>query len=80
MEQGICPLCALKEGEKAVVEQVKGPKSLKLRLQELGLVGGQTVSCLRVAPMGSPAAYSVRGSVIAIRKRDARVVEVRPWV
>ena len=79
MEQGAKPLCALKEGEKAVVEQVNGPRPLRLRLQELGLVSGQTVFCLRIAPMGSPAAYCIRGSVIAIRMQDARSVEVRPW-
>ena len=80
MEQGVCPLYTLREGEKAVVEGVRGSSALRNRLRELGLVRGQEIFCLRKAPMGSPAAYAVRGSVIAIRKEDAGTVEVRPWV
>lgn len=79
MEQGFCPLSSLREGEKAVVEQVKASNALRLRLRELGLIQGQTIYCLRKAPSGTPAAYGIRGAVIAIRRCDADLVEVRQW-
>ena len=79
MEQGFCPLSSLQEGEKAVVRQVNSTNALCLRLRELGLVQGQTVCCLRKAPSGTPAAYGIRGAVIAIRGSDAETVEVLPW-
>ena len=44
---------------------------MRRRLLDLGFLPGTAVRCVGVSPLGDPIAYSVRGKVIAIRKRDA---------
>ena len=59
---------------------VTGP--LHFRLQELGLIPGQTIRRRYTAPAGSPIAYEVQGMVVALRARDAEniLVEDAPWM
>ena len=68
-------LSQLNPGEHAVVTEIL-PASLTGRLRDLGLTDGTGIRCQFVSPMGDPAAYLFRGSVIALRKRDAE----RIWV
>ena len=49
------------------------------RLLDLGLIRGTRVTCIARSPWGDPAAYLVRGAVIALRDQDARDVAVCPW-
>lgn len=77
------PLSALRLGERAYISRVGGPPDMARRLNELGLVPGTRVSCELVSPAGDPAAYRVRGALIALRAADAGQVcvtagEVRP--
>ena len=44
---------------------------MRRRLLELGLVPGTRVTCAAVSPAGDPAAYLIRGAVIALRRKDA---------
>ena len=48
------------------------------RLADLGFVPGTGVECALVSPAGDPAAYRLRGSLIALRRRDAALILVRP--
>ena len=41
------------------------------RLLDLGLIPGTRVVCQGHSPAGDPAAYLIRGAVIALRARDA---------
>jgi len=47
-----------------------------LRLRELGVLPGVRITLVRVAPLGDPFAFKVRGSVLTLRKRDAAHVLV----
>lgn len=69
-------LCDLKEGEKAQVVALWHPGGLRRRLLDIGLIGGTEVECLGKSPLGDPAAYLIRGAVIAIRAADAGMVEI----
>lgn len=54
--------------------RVKGLQTegaMRRRLLELGLVPGTRVRCLGRSPMGDPAAFEIRGAVIALRARDS---------
>lgn len=53
------------------VQGVSAPPAMARRLMELGLIPGTRVYCVAVSPAGDPAAYLVRGTVIALRRRDA---------
>ena len=61
---------------RAVVQEVFAQGAQRRRLQELGFVPGAQVECVGTSPLGDPRAYQLRGTVIALRRRDARPV----WV
>lgn len=46
------------------------------RLLDVGFVPGACVVPVRRSPVGDPTAYSVRGTLIALRRRDADLVAV----
>lgn len=61
----------LEVGETAFVTETE-----EKRLCDLGLVKGTKVSCVLKSPLGDPKAYRFRESVIAIRKTDAKKIQV----
>ena len=74
------PLTALKPGQQGTVCALccpDCPGGLRRRLQELGFVPGARVCCVGVSPLGDPAAYRLKGTVIALRAGDARAVLIR---
>ena len=66
----------IKPGETAVVERLRTHGAMRRRLLDIGLVEGTRVECVGISPMGDPAAYLIRGAVIAIRSADSRDVIV----
>jgi ferrous iron transport protein A len=54
---------------------------IKPRLEGLGISEGASIAALFSAPSGDPTAYSVRGSVVAVRRSDAQsiLVEEGAW-
>ena len=70
-------LCSLKEGQSAVVASLGVSGSMRRRLQDIGLVGGTPVTCLHISAAGDPAAYLIRGAVIAIRSDDSRHIGIK---
>ena len=69
-------LNTLRVGESGVVAHVAGERAMCRRLFDLGLVPGTTVTCTAVSPAGDPAAYLIRGAVIALRGRGAAGVRL----
>lgn len=69
-------LSELKVGEKAYVISLRTDESKQRRLLDLGLVIGTEIEAVYESPSGDPTAYSVRGSVIALRSEDANEIEV----
>ena len=63
----------LKPGKEAVVTSISGENR---RLRDLGLIEGTKVKCVLKSPLGDPAAYKIRGAVIAIRREDAADIKV----
>ena len=50
--------------------------SLQRRLLDLGLVKNTSIKSIFKSPFGDPTAYEVRGTLIALRKEDARLILV----
>ena len=71
-------LSGLREGEQARVEEIALEGGMERRLLDLGLTEGARVTCVQKAPSGDPAAYLIRGAVIALRKADADRVRTGP--
>ena len=66
----LCP------GEAATVLRLGLKGGMRRRLRDLGLAEGTRVRCLGRSPLGDPAAYWICGAAIALRRRDARSIEV----
>ena len=72
----VIKLDALGIGKAARVERLLLQGAERRRLLDLGLVPGTIIEGRIRSPLGDPVAYQVRGSVIAIRKRQAEQIEV----
>jgi ferrous iron transport protein B len=66
----------LAQGDRAVLCRPDEGHPLFERLLDLGWTQGTPVECVRESPLGDPVAYAVRGSVIALRRQDARQIEI----
>lgn len=62
---------------RAVVVNVGGEGADRGRLMALGVVPGAELSAEFTAPLGDPRAYRVRGCLVALRRSQAAVVDVR---
>lgn len=71
-------LADLAPGARAEVVSVTGDPALVQRLYEFGLLEGERVELLAVAPLGDPLEIRVGGSRISLRKREAAGVSVQP--
>ena len=68
----------LRVGQSAFVTRVEAEPAMRRRLLDLGLIPGTRVTCQGRSPAGDPAAYLVRGAVVALRARGAAAVGLAP--
>lgn len=69
-------LNGLRPGERGRIVELAGEPGLTVRLMEMGLLVGEPVEMIGVAPFGDPVAVLIRGARIALRRRDAAFVRV----
>ena len=55
---------------------LKADGDLRRRMLDLGLVKDTKIKPIFISPSGDPRAYEVRGTVIAIRKQDAKLIQL----
>lgn len=68
----------LRAGERGTVLRLELPLSRAAALTRLGLLPGTGIVCLRISPLGDPAAYRFRGTDLALRRRTAARITVSP--
>lgn len=73
-------LCDMKPGERVVVTKITDENSLKGRLREFGMVPGTELHCRYLSPGGDLAALELRGTVIAVRRKDLTGIYARRCV
>ena len=61
----------LQEGACAIVTSLEIEGGIRRRLQDLGLIEGTKIECLKRSPAGDPIAYLIRGAVIALRREES---------
>ena len=66
----------LRPGQRALVKSLYSTGGMRRRLQDIGLIENTLVECLGISPGGDPAAYCIRGAVIALRAEDSRNISV----
>ena len=69
-------LSGLRPGQTAIVRTLSAEGTMRRRLQDMGLIEGTKVECIGVSPLGDPAAYLIRGAVVALRKSDAQDIAI----
>lgn len=65
-------------GESAVVSSVNGTGPVMMRLMEIGLIPGRSVTLVRRAAFGGPIELLVDQTRVAVRLAEAGCVEIRP--
>ena len=70
------PLSQLKVGQRAIVVRVSGKGAVKQRMMDMGLVPGSEVQVVRMAPLGDPIEFEVKGYRLSLRKSEAKAIIV----
>ncbi len=70
------PLGELPINSQARVAEVQGGGKHQRRMLDMGFVPGAEVTVIRRAPLGDPVEYRVKGTAIALRRKDADTVLV----
>ena len=65
-----------KPGETVKVVKLNGSGAVKRRIMDMGITKGVEVSVRKIAPLGDPVEFTVRGYELSLRKEDAEMVEV----
>lgn len=66
----------IKNNEYYVVNKINSSEKIKRRLYDIGLVNGTKIKLLFKSPSNKIKAYLIRDSSIAIRNKDAILIEV----
>jgi Fe2+ transport system protein FeoA len=74
----VLPLSELRPGQQATILRVHGSALSRRRYLEMGFVRGEQVAVERVAPLGDPVEYRLKGYHLSLRRADAAQILVRP--
>ncbi len=66
----------LKYGEKVIINDVDSSHPSSRRILEVGFTPGEEIELVTSSVFNDPIAFSVRGTVIAIRKNEAICIKV----
>ena len=70
-------LSDLQPGQEAIVEKILLRDNIKRRLEDLGFTRGSKVTCVFCSFSKDPVAYPVRGTLLALRKKDAKNILIK---
>ncbi len=66
----------LRPGERGRIERIAGGDALSQRLMEMGVLEGETVEVVRLAPLGDPMEIRLNDYFLSLRKSEAGRVDV----
>ena len=64
-------------GETCIIDVVRSEKAIARRLVDMGFLPGVPVKCVHMAPSGSPIAFWVKGTLVALRRSDCKNIAVK---
>ena len=70
-------LSSLAPGQKGKIAAIELPGAERGRVMEMGMTIGTTIEVVKVAPLGDPVEYKVRGGHISLRKIEAAQIKVQ---
>lgn len=69
-------LAKLKPGEIGRITAIASPGGLKRRLMDMGMLIGEQVQVVKLAPMGDPMEVTVKSYRLSLRRKEAERIEV----
>ena len=69
-------LCDLPIGREGILLDLRAEGLFACRLRQFGLIEGTKMMCIGKSPLGSPMLFRVRGTNLALRRRDCREIRV----
>ena len=63
-------------GESGDIVGITGDGALVVRLSEMGFVAGTRVRLVKVAPLGDPLQFTLRGYHVSLRKAEAARIRI----
>ena len=69
-------LAKLRPGEKGKITSIGSIGPLKRRLMDMGVLVGEEVKVLKVAPLGDPIEVSIKSYNLSLRKKEAEGIAV----
>ena len=76
MNQNIITLSDLPLNTKGYINSLNCNGNIRRRLLDLGLVKNSSITPILSSPSGDPRAFEIRGTLIAIRKEDANLINI----
>jgi Fe2+ transport system protein FeoA len=64
-------LSRVKTGSKCIIKKIGGEGAFKRRILDMGMVPGSEIEVVRVAPLGDPVDFKLRGYHLSLRKEEA---------
>lgn len=69
-------LADVSSGFRGEIRDVQGDSALCSQLLEMGFTPGQAVALVATSPFRDPIAFSLRGTIIALRRKEASCILV----
>lgn len=66
----------LRPGQRGIIKAVQGSDALMQRLLEMGLLEGEPVEVLALAPLGDPMEIRLRDYRLSLRRHEAACIQV----
>ena len=60
-----------------IIDELNCNGNIRRRLLDLGLVRGTQITPVFKSPSGDPTAYEIRRTLIALRKEDSRLINLK---
>jgi len=67
----------LKPGKKALIKNLLLNNKERKRISDLGFIQGALIETAYKAPLNSPIAFNIKGSLIALRTNDSSKIEIQ---
>lgn len=64
-------LAKLKPGQSGTITSIGSIGPLRRRLMDMGVLVGERIDVLKVAPMGDPIEVKIKGYSLSLRKKEA---------
>ena len=69
-------LSELRVGQAGLIVKLSMEGAARRRLMEMGLVRGERIEVMRIAPLGDPIEYLIKNYRLSLRKQEAKLIQV----